>query len=144
MLVACTECLSEKIKILYIYICICPDKWVIIYKISFCLHNLCVCCVYLLCIHKYTHIQYIFRKYLHVYIYIHIFYIRNKCIYYINNLFFWNVYIHVYIYIYIYISHITPLVIQFKKSLNAPHETWIQSSDLLLSCQLILREVEER
>ncbi len=31
-----------------------------------------------------------------------------------------------------------------KKSLNAPHETWIQSSDLLLSCPLILREGEER
>ncbi len=25
-----------------------------------------------------------------------------------------------------------------------PHETWIQSSDLVLSCQLILREGEER
>ncbi len=22
---------------------------------SFCLHNICVCCVYLLCIYKYTH-----------------------------------------------------------------------------------------
>ncbi len=32
--------------------------------------NIWLYCVYLLCIYKYTHIQYIFRKYLHVYIYI--------------------------------------------------------------------------
>ncbi len=43
-------------------------------------------------------------------------------------------------------AQFTTLVIQFKinKSLNAPHETWIQSSDLLLSCQLILWEGVER
>ncbi len=40
---------------------------------SFCLHNICMSCVYLLCIYKYTHILYIFENiymYLHVYIYI--------------------------------------------------------------------------
>ncbi len=30
----------------------------------------CVYCVYLLCIYKYTHIHYIFRKYLHIHLYI--------------------------------------------------------------------------
>ncbi len=49
---------------------------------SFCLHNVCVCvyCVCLLCIYKCTHIQYIFWKYLHVYIYIHRIYIIYKYI----------------------------------------------------------------
>ncbi len=40
-----------------IYIYISAVKWLII---SFCLYNICVCCVYLLCIYKYT--------YMHVYI----------------------------------------------------------------------------
>ncbi len=39
---------------------------------------------------------------------------------------------------------ITPVISVKNKSLNAPHETWVQSSDLLLSCQLILREGVER
>ncbi len=45
-----------------------------------------------------------------------------------------------------FVWHNTTPVIQFKinQSQNAPHETWIQSSDLLLSCQLILREGVER
>ncbi len=50
---------------------------------SFCLHNICLCvlCVFIMRpIYKYTHIQYIFRKYLHVYIYIHIIYIIYKYI----------------------------------------------------------------
>ncbi len=34
----------------------------------------CVCCVYLLCLYKYKHIQYIFRKYLQcIYMYVFIF-----------------------------------------------------------------------
>ncbi len=42
-----------------------------------CLHNICMCTVYLLCIYiyiyiyKYTHKQYIFWKYLHVFIYLY-------------------------------------------------------------------------
>ncbi len=63
---------------------------------------MCVYCVYLLCIYKYKHIQYIFRKYLHVYIYI-----TDKYILYINIIFFLNINMYVcvciYIYIYIYI-----------------------------------------
>ncbi len=61
---------------------------------SFCLHNMCVFCVYLLCIHKHTYSIYFenIYMYLHVYIYIHIIYIINKYIYYIDNLFFWNIY----------------------------------------------------
>ncbi len=46
----------------------------------------CVYCVYLLCIYKYTHIQYIFWKYLHVYINIHIIDIIYKLI-------FWQLYL---------------------------------------------------
>ncbi len=45
---------------------------------SFCLHNICVCilCIFIMyTVYKYTHIQHIFWKYLHVYIYIHIIYI---------------------------------------------------------------------
>ncbi len=34
--------------------------------------------VCVLCIYKYTHIQYIFYKYVHVYIYINIIYVINK------------------------------------------------------------------
>ncbi len=43
-------------------------------NISFCLHNICVYCVYIyyVCINTHT-CMYIFRKYLHAYIYIHIF-----------------------------------------------------------------------
>ncbi len=44
---------------------------------------MCVYSVYLLCIYKYTHIQYIFRKYVHVYIYI-IYITDNFMIYHFN------------------------------------------------------------
>ncbi len=45
--------------------------------------------------------------------------------------------------LFFFLAQFTTPVIQLKKkkSLNAP---WIQSSDLLLSCQLISREREER
>ncbi len=50
---------------------------------SFCLNIICVYCVYLLCIYKYTRIQYVLDfeniyMYLHVYIYIHKMYIIYK------------------------------------------------------------------
>ncbi len=41
---------------------------------------MCVYCVYLLWIYKDTHIKYIFWKYLHVYIYVHIINIMYKYI----------------------------------------------------------------
>ncbi len=46
---------------------------------SFCLHNICVCCVYLLCLYKNTHM--------------HIFgiYLRNKKVVYILNIFIYNI-----------------------------------------------------
>ncbi len=47
---------------------------------SFCLYNTCVCTVYIYYVYIKTHIQYIFRKYLHVYIYINIIYIIYKYI----------------------------------------------------------------
>ncbi len=70
---------------------------------------MCVFCVYLLCIYKHTHIQYVFRKYLHVItcLYLCSYNLYYKYIYYINIIFFWNIYMHVcvfmYLYIYIYI-----------------------------------------
>ncbi len=67
---------------------------------------MCVFCVYLLCIYKSTHIQYIFRKYLHVYIYIHIIYIIEKYINYIRIKYVSEIYIHVCVCIYIYIINI--------------------------------------
>ncbi len=39
----------------------------------FCLHNMYVYGVYLLCIYEYIHIQYIFGKYLHVYTIIYLY-----------------------------------------------------------------------
>ncbi len=49
----------------------------------FCLH-ICVYCVYLLCIYKHTHIQYIFWKYLHVLTCIYLY--NLYYIYYILNI----------------------------------------------------------
>ncbi len=47
------------------------------------------------------------------------------------------------VFIYIYIHTTGNSVLNTKNQL-APRETWILSSDLLLSCQFILREGEER
>ncbi len=60
----------------------CAVKWLIASKINVFVYIMCVCvyCVCLLCIYKCTHIQYIFWKYLHVYIYIHRIYIIYKYI----------------------------------------------------------------
>ncbi len=57
--------------------------------------------VYLLCIYKYTLIQciYIYRKYLHLYIYIHIFYIIYKYIEYKDINLFVNICMHVSVFI---------------------------------------------
>ncbi len=44
---------------------------------SFCLHNICVYCVYLLCIYKYTHIENIY-VYTFIYSYFYILYIIYK------------------------------------------------------------------
>ncbi len=44
---------------IYIYINISAVKRLIVINRIYCLHNICVYCVYL-CIYKYTHIQYIF------------------------------------------------------------------------------------
>ncbi len=59
------------------------------------LHDICLCTVYIYYLYINKHIQYIFRKYLHVYIYIHIIYIRYK-----NKIFILNIYMHVCVLLY--------------------------------------------
>ncbi len=47
----------------YVYIYIYISRLIVLKNLqnnSFCLHNICVYCVYLLSIYKYTHIQHIF------------------------------------------------------------------------------------
>ncbi len=76
---------------------------------SFCLHNICLCTVfiYYVCIYKCTHIQYIFGKYLHVYaFYIFILYFilyMNVYITYKQHIFL--KFIHACVCIYIWIIH---------------------------------------
>ncbi len=62
---------------------------------SFSSHNMCVYCVYLLCIYKYTLMQYIFWRYLHIFTCIYLIYKHNSL-----------EYIHACMCIYIYIINI--------------------------------------
>ncbi len=69
---------------------------------SFCLHNICVCTVYI-----YTHLQHIFWKYLHAYTCIYLYsYILYYKIYLIYKHTFFLKYIHACVCIYIHIINI--------------------------------------
>ncbi len=59
---------------------------------------MCVFCVYLLCVYKYTFEN--IYIYLHAYIYIHIIYIINKYIKYTKIRYFSEIYMHVCVFIY--------------------------------------------
>ncbi len=62
---------------------------------SFCLHNICVLCIFIL-IYRNTQ-EHLFWKYLHVYIYIIYKYIVINNVDIINNVFFLNTCIYIYI-----------------------------------------------
>ncbi len=79
-----------------LYILTSAVKWLIVINCiqNKSLPNMCVYCVYSLCKYKYTHIPYIFWKYLHAYIFTHIYIIYI----YINNIF--MKYTHACVYLY--------------------------------------------